>query len=170
MIEYNGAQHMQRSGCCIAALAAAGMIPSCCVSQAKPGALARTSWREFMSILKPYFWPQTAGDRVRAIMCFVCLVGAKVCKSVCSAGRARAVSPGCLTLYAPLCLCVSLSLFLSPYSIFAPIFVGRATSKLVQGVFPVTEIVGYGLMKLGTSTGGEMQRLIYLRVKEVAYR
>jgi hypothetical protein len=37
-------------------------------------------------------------------------------------------------------------------------------------VFPVTEIVGYGLMKLGTSTGGEMQRLIYLRVKEVAYR
>lgn len=32
---------------------------------------------EFFAILKPYFWPKTVADRIRALSCFVALAGSK---------------------------------------------------------------------------------------------
>lgn len=69
--------------------------------------------------------------------------------------------------------CCFASLILSKLcNIYAPIWLGEATQKLIglPRTLPVAGIVAYSLLRFGTSLGNELQRYVYLRVKEIAYR
>ena len=55
-------------------------------------------------------------------------------------------------------------------NITAPIFLGLATDALFRGVFPWSHILTFGALRFAVSLFEEAQRLVYLRVKEVAYR
>ncbi len=69
-------------------------------------------------------------------------------------------------------LCFSALIFSKFANIYAPYWMGKATESLVSVPveLPVAAIVAYSVFRFGTSAGGELQRFVYLRVKEVAYR
>ena len=45
----------------------------------KKGELRSTTFREFLSVMTPYFWPEGLPARVRAFSCFAALILSKVC-------------------------------------------------------------------------------------------
>ena len=55
-------------------------------------------------------------------------------------------------------------------NILAPLFFGYATDAVLAGRFPLQELCLFGALRFGVSLLEEGQRLVYLRVKEVAYR
>jgi hypothetical protein len=40
--------------------------------------LSKTTFKEFMSVLAPYFWPEGTGPRARAVGCFTALLLSKI--------------------------------------------------------------------------------------------
>ena len=54
--------------------------------------------------------------------------------------------------------------------ILSPLYLGRATDLLLRGDFPWQPILLFAFLRFGSSACDEMQRLVYLRTKEVAYR
>ena len=55
-------------------------------------------------------------------------------------------------------------------NIAAPLFFGYAADALIAGRLPLAEVALFGALRFGVSLLEEAQRLVYLRVKEVAYR
>lgn len=55
-------------------------------------------------------------------------------------------------------------------NLLAPLYFGYATDTLVSGTFPLYHLMVFGGLRFGVSLLDEGQRLVYLRVKEVAYR
>jgi ABC-type transport system involved in Fe-S cluster assembly fused permease/ATPase subunit len=53
-------------------------------------------------------------------------------------------------------------------NVVAPIYIGAATDKLVRGQVPVFELVMFAVLRFLVTVADEGQRLVYLRVKEVA--
>lgn len=53
-------------------------------------------------------------------------------------------------------------------NIVAPVFLGLGTDKLVNGTVPIFELLAFAILRFLTSVFDESQRLVYLRVKEVA--
>lgn len=51
----------------------------------------------------------------------------------------------------------------------SPLFLGRATDKLLRGQLPAGDLVAFGALRFGVSAFEEAQRLVYLRTKEAAY-
>lgn len=50
-----------------------------------------------------------------------------------------------------------------------PAYLGRAVNLLAAGENPIAEIVIFSLLRFAVSCFDEMQRYVYLRVKETAY-
>ena len=55
-------------------------------------------------------------------------------------------------------------------NILAPLYFGYATDAVLRGVFPLRDLLLFGGLRFSVSLLEEGQRLVYLRVKEVAYR
>eukprot|EP01138_Halocafeteria_seosinensis_P007431 gb/GECG01007596.1/.p1 GENE.gb/GECG01007596.1/~~gb/GECG01007596.1/.p1 ORF type:complete len:692 (+),score=88.52 gb/GECG01007596.1/:1-2076(+) len=53
-------------------------------------------------------------------------------------------------------------------SIMGPVYLGNATDELAAGTFPVTSLILFSGLAFGSKGFNELQRIIYLRVKEVA--
>jgi len=49
----------------------------------------------------------------------------------------------------------------------APAFLGAATDAVMQGHIPWSAAIAYGLLRFGGSAFEELQRLVYLNVKQV---
>ena len=54
--------------------------------------------------------------------------------------------------------------------ILSPYYLGRATDELLHNVNPISSVLAYTLLRFAVSFFEEIQRLVYLRTKEVAYR
>jgi ABC-type multidrug transport system fused ATPase/permease subunit len=51
----------------------------------------------------------------------------------------------------------------------SPIFLGKAMDAMTRQEFPLMDLIIYGILRFGVSTFEEVQRLVYLRVKQAAY-
>lgn len=94
----------------------------------------KASPKDFLTILRPYFWPAKVAHRVAAVFCFTFLGLSKVC------------------------------------NIAAPAFLGYATDQITRGDLKaaINNLLLFVTLRFLTSVFDESQRLVYLRVKEVA--
>ena len=100
-----------------------------------------------MTTLRPYFWPDGAVNKLLAMLCFLALAASKVCNLV------------------------------------GPVFLSMAVDRLGErvqnnnlgtvsdlGDWPWEDLCIYGVLNFGGRAFLELQRYLYLSVKEVAYR